>query len=603
MRKELQKGAGNSYRKFIYFSRGGEQFMKGIDRLSVVRHISETKKEWIHTELFRILRNDDIWIVAYENIKSNKGALTPGSLSETMDGMNITRLQRLRDEVVNEKYVFKPVKEIVIPKPDKPDGRNKSLSLPTANDKIVQEVIRMILEAIYEPCFSEQSFGFCKGLGPHDAFEYIERKSKFRWTNWIIEGNIEGAYPIIDHDRLCEILDKRIQDTRFMNLIRKFLKCGILCNHPFTSSSLGVPQGNIVSPILANIYYHELDEWVKEKAELLNQPPSTQKNTMHKKISYHISKISKKIKDLDRKSNDYKILVKELKSKKKEREKIPSLANPRIHMDYVRYADDWIIGVSGDKELAYQLKIEVSEFLEDHLKQKLHPRKTKVMDIKAGKAKFLGYEIYLPLQKKISPYYKPYYKKDRTRRTNCMLRFDIPQDHVLKRMHERGYIRKLPKGYFPTSKKSYTTLTDYVIVKHFQAVWKGIENYYSGCTNLQKLQYIHYLLRFSCAMTLAHRHRSSVKKIFVKHGKTLTVTEGIKTVKFPVRTEWSLKNRKWRNKHRFVDPFKVYANPVTRSSLNRKCLICHTKDRIEMHHVKHVQKEGIRYVGFHREIS
>ena len=157
--------------------------MKAIDRLSVIRHKSKINKDWKHTDLFRILRKNDIWIAAYENIKSNKGALTPGITKETLDGISIQRLVRLRDKVVNESYQFKPVNEIEIPKPN---GRKRPLGLPTANDKIVQEVIRMVLEAIYEPCFSKQSFGFRQGLGTHDALEYIE--SKFRWVDWVIEG-------------------------------------------------------------------------------------------------------------------------------------------------------------------------------------------------------------------------------------------------------------------------------------------------------------------------------------------------------------------------------------------------------------------------------
>ncbi len=570
--------------------------MKGIDRLSVIRHISEKNNEWKHKELFRILHKEDIWVAAYENIKSNKGALTPGSTKETLDGMSLTRLNNLRKKVLTERYRFKPVKEIEIPKSD---GRKRPLGLPTANDKVVQEVIRMVLEAIYEPCFSKQSFGFRRGMGTHDALQHIE--GKFRWVDWVIEGDIEGAYPTIDHNRLCEILNKKIHDVRFMNLIRKLLKCGILRNEKFTRSSFGVPQGSIVSPILANIYYHEMDQWVEEKAIKLNQPRTTLRNKRYKQLSYQISKIADEIHNLDKRSEKYKILVKELKTLKKERMKIPSLRDECIQLEYVRYADDWMIGVSGSKELANQIKLEIGEFLNVELKQTLHPVKTKVIDLRAGKAKFLGYEIYLPRLRKISPYTGSGTRT--TRRTNPRLRFDIPTDSILERMEERGYIKKLAKGHRPISKASYTPLQDIVIVKHFQSVWRGIENYYSGCTNLEKLQYIHYLMRFSCAMTLAHRHRSSSKKMFAKHGKTLTIKEGDKSVSFPVRKEWSYKNRKWLNKRTLIDPFKIYANRVTRSSLKRKCLVCESKDTIEMHHVRHVRKEGVRYGGFRKEMS
>jgi group II intron reverse transcriptase/maturase len=571
--------------------------MKGIDRLSVIRHKSEINKDWIHSDLFRILRKEDIWIAAYENIKGNKGALTPGVTKETLDGMSLPRLLNLRDKVVKQKYHFKPVNEIEIPKPD---GRKRPLGLPTSNDKIVQEVIRMILEAIYEPCFSKVSFGFRQGLGTHDALEHIE--AKFRWVDWVIEGDIEGAYPTIDHKQLCDILCEKIDDVRFINLIRKLLKCGILRKEQFSRSSLGVPQGSIVSPILANIYYNELDKWVEEKACLYNRSKSTLKSRMYKKLEYRLGRLTKKIKGLDKRSNEYKTLVRQIKLTKKERLNTPSLARERICIEYVRYADDWMIGIKGDQKLAKQLKTEVTLFIKERLKQSLHPVKTNITNLRAGKAKFLGNEIYLPRHRKISPYTGSGTRT--TRRTNPRLRFEVPLDSVLSRMKERGYIKNLPdKGHRAISKASYTTLEDIVIVKHFSSVWRGLENYYSGCTNLSKLQYIHYLLHMSCAMTLSHRHRSTVRKIFAKHGKTLKVSNSDTEINFPYQTKWSVKDRKWQNKQLFIDPFEIYANHVSRSQLKKKCQICRSKDFVQMHHVKHVRKNGVRYGGFHKEMA
>ena len=138
-------------------------------------------------------------------------------------------------------------------------------------------------------------------------------------------------------------------------------------------------------------------------------------------------------------------------------------------------------------------------------------------------------------------------------------------------MEERGYIKKLVKGNRSISKASYTTLEDIVIVKHFTQVWTGLANYYSGCTNLAKLQYIRYLLHVSCAMTLSHRHQSSTKKIFAKHGKTLTGSNGKVKTSFPYRKEWSVTKKRWQNKHKFVDPFQIYANRISRSQLKNKC--------------------------------
>lgn len=484
--------------------------MKAIERLSVIRHQSKINKDWKHNELFRILRKDDIWIAAYENIKINKGVLKPVITKENLNGISLKGLERLREKVVNESYQFKALNEIKI---QKPDCRKRSLELPTANDFIIQEVIRMILEAIYEPCFSKQSFGFRQSLGTHDALEHIE--SKFRWVDWVIE----GAYPTIDHKQLCEILSDKIQDFRFLNLIRKLLKCGILQQGELTWSNFGVSQKSIVSPILANIYYNELDEWVQKKAEILEQSGTN---------------------------------LKELKTINRER---ANTHTKRVQIEYVRYGYDWIIGIRGDNVLARELKAEVKNFLEVRLKQTIHFRKTKITDLRAGKANFLGYEIYLPRKRKISPYIS---SGTRTIcRINPQLRFDIPIDSVLKKMEERGYIKKLVKGHRSISMASYTRLEDIEIVKHFTHVWTGLANYYSGCTNLAKLQYIHYLLHLSCALTLSHRHRSSMKKIFAKHGKTLTVSNGKVKTSFPSQKELSVTKKRWQNKRKFIDPFQI----------------------------------------------
>ena len=553
--------------------------MNGLQRLSVIQELSKNKKDWKHKELFRLLRKDDIWVRAYENIKSNKGLLTPGRNPQTLDGVSIVSLKRLQEKVVNESYQFSPVKQIEIPKPD---AHKRSLGLPTENDKIVQEVIRMILEAIYEPCFSEVSFGFRRGLGPHDALEHLE--SRFRWVDWVIESNIQSAYPTIDNHRLFEILGKKILDTRFMNLIRKSLKWEI------TYSSLDIPQGSIVSPILANIYYHELDLWIKEKATTLNKPKSNTRNPRYKQISYQINKLAKKLKNTSKNTETYKTSLRELKLLKKKRNTIPSLAEKHIQIEYVRYADGWIIGIAGDKSIANQLKVEVSEFLESHLKQSSHPNKTKLTDLRAGKAKFLGYEIYLPRIRAINADIGGRNFVLR-RRTNHMLRFDIPIDSIIKKLDDRGYVKTLASGCRPISKSSYTPLEDTTIINHFKSVWLGIAIYYSGCTNISRLQYIHYLLHMSCAMTLAHRHRSSASKIFAKHGKTLTASDPStkQNISFPSKTSWSLDNRKWQNQRTFVDPFTIYANRVSRSKLNhlqwysQACRICKsTEDELKI---------------------
>ena len=514
-----------------------------LNRLLAIQKLSKKDKKWIHRDIFRILNNNEIWITAYEKLKGNKCALTPGVTLETMDGKSLESLKRLQTKVCSEQYKFKPVKLTYI---KYADGKKRPLGLPTANDKIVQEVIRLILEAIYEPVFVDESFGFRTGLGCHDALKHVEMK--FRWVDYVIEGDIEQAYPTINHHILVNSLQKRIDDPRFIRLIWKLLKCGVLDEERTKWLKSGVPQGSIVSPILANIYYHELDEHMKSLKEQYETPKSEQtkrKSPAYKALEYKINKVSEKMRLHEPQTPERQKYAKELKQLRAERLKTVGLKDKATRIEYVRYADDWMIGISGDRQLVNQLKENISNFMKEHLAQKLHPIKTKITNLRAGNAHFLGYEIFLPKNRPISSYKGKGVKT--IRRGQPQLRFDLPVAKVTQRYVERGYLKQLPNKVRPISRGSYTVLEDHVIVSHYRSLWLGVLNYYSGCTNRGRLQYIHYLLHMSCAMTLGHRHRMSCSKIFKKHGKTLKIKipDTEKIVSFPYKTSWKLSERRW----------------------------------------------------------
>jgi len=572
--------------------------MSKLTRLVAISKLSQKDRKWIHKDIFRILYKEEIWIAAYENLKGNKGASEPG----TLDGMSLVKLRNLKEQVCSEQYTFKTVKLTYIPRPD---GRKRPLGLPTANDKIVQEVIRLILEAIYEPVFSELSFGFRTGRGCHDALDHVE--NRFRWVDNVIEGDIEQAYPTMNHHILINILKKRINDPRFIRLIWKLLRCGVLSEERTIWLKKGVPQGSVVSPILANIYYHELDEFVEEILINTTTPKSDRnylKSSTYKALEHKINKVRKEMLLHEQNSPTRQELAKKLKAIRKKRLETPALKSKIIRIEYVRYADDWMIGIAGDRNLAISVKEKVDNFMKITLDQTLNPTKTKVTDLRKGNVSFLGYEIFLPRNRPISGYKGKGVKT--IRRGQPQLRFDIPVAKVTQRYVERGYLKSLTNGIRPISRASYTVLEDHVIVSHYRSLWLGILNYYSGCTNRGRLQYIHYLLHMSCAMTLGHRHRMSCSKIFKKHGKGLTVKipNTNKTVSFPYKTTWRLSERKWFLGKKVSMTTDRYANLISRSSIGLPCAICDSSvGFVEIHHVKHVRKQGYRYMGFHQQMA
>ena len=499
--------------------------MKAIERLSVIQQKSTINKNWKHKELFRILRKEDIWIAAYDKIKRRQN---PSLAVSKLTVWDRTRLKKLSNKITNENYQFQ------IPCNLKIKSSKDSVKFFSMNDQIVQEVIRMILEAIYNPFFSKQKFCFCENFEKHNALKHIE--SKFQQIDWVIE----GSYSNINKKQLCKILSEKIHDVKFLNLIRKLLNCGFLeqryINKSFKKSLLEV---------LTNIYYNELDLWVQTKIKLLNLLTSKRQTQFEKHRRYSTVKIRQQLKNLKTKSKNSNSLVKRLKRLNQKKFNISNLLTNCIKIEYIRCGNKLMIGLRGNKNLVNSLKIEVNNFGIQH---QISFQELKITDLVSNKIKFLEYEIYCLRNKNPNYYFNLKNEK------RMFVRFDVPINFILKNLEKRGYIKKVKKGYRSISKTSYTTFHDNVIVEHFSTIWIRLIDYYSGCTNRSKLQYIYHLLYLSCAMTLSHKHRSSIKKIFSKYKKTLSVSHGNVKMNFPSWKKWSLTKKKWQINRLFLDP-------------------------------------------------
>src|SRR5919109_1572984 len=198
-------------------------------------------------DLYRQLYNPELYLRAYARLYTNNGAMTPGSTQETVDAMSLAKIATLIDDLRHERYRWTPVRRTYVPKKDR--KKLRPLGLPSWSDKLLQEVIRSLLEAYYEPQFSDHSHGFRPGRGCHTALLDVTRNGK--GTKWFIEGDIKGCFDHIDHTILLSILREKIHDNRFLRLIAQLLKAGYLEQWSYHPTLSGTPQGGVLSPLLS----------------------------------------------------------------------------------------------------------------------------------------------------------------------------------------------------------------------------------------------------------------------------------------------------------------------------------------------------------------
>ena|ERR1700683_7201 len=216
-------------------------------------------------DIYSLLYNQRLYEIAYQNLKSKPGNMTPGLTATTLDGFSSEVIYSIIASMKDQSFKFKPGRRIQIPKAS---GGTRPLTIAPPRDKIVQEVIRIILEVIFEPTFSLNSHGFRSGKSCHTALRQI--LTTFGVATWYIEGDISECFDSFDHDILIEILRNKIKDERFIRLIIKSLKAGYFEFKEYQQSLIGTPQGSIISPILCNIYMDLFDKFIDKLSEEFN---------------------------------------------------------------------------------------------------------------------------------------------------------------------------------------------------------------------------------------------------------------------------------------------------------------------------------------------
>lgn len=477
--------------------------------LARISQNSLANKEEVFTKLYRYLLRPDIYFVAYKNLYANNGAATKGVTEDTADGFSEAKIDSIIKALADETYQPMPVRRTYI---QKKNNRKKlrPLGIPTFTDKLVQEVLRMILEAVYEPIFLDVSHGFRPKRSCHTALKQLRRE--FNGTRWFVEGDIKGCFDNINHAVLVGLLSNKIKDARITKLIYKFLKAGYLENWQYHKTYSGTPQGGIISPLLANIYLHELDKFVMKLKSEFDTPGVGQITPEYRELHNEIKRLSHRLTKVT--GEEREMVLAEYKPKRQKLMTIPCTAQTDKKLKYVRYADDFLIAVKGNREDCQWIKSKLAEFIGDTLKMELSEDKTLITH-SSKCARFLGYDVRVRRSGKIKRG-GPGHVKMRTLNGGVELLVPL-NDKIRQFVFTKGVaIQKEDGSMFPVHRKYLVGLTDLEIVSVYNAELRGICNYYGMASNFCKLHYFSYLMEYSCLKTLASKHKTSLSKIIDK---------------------------------------------------------------------------------------
>lgn len=524
--------------------------------------------------VYRLLYNPALYLRAYNRIYRNKGAMTPGVTDETADAMSLTKITHIIDALRTERYRWKPVRRIYIEK--RRSKKKRPLGLPPWSDKLVQEVIRSILEAYYEPQFSDHSHGFRVGRGCHTALNTIYKT----WigTTWFIEGDIAQCYDSLDHSLLLSILGEKIHDNRFLRLIDNLLKAGYLEQWRFTATLSGVPQGSIVGPILSNIYLDRLDKAVETNLlPAYNQDERRGYNPAYLKLMQQARRL---------RANGQ---TKAAQALRRKAQHLPSLdtTNPTYRrLRYCRYADDILLGFAGPRDEAEEIKHQLATIL-DRLKLTLSETKTTITHARSEAARFLGYEIHVLNNN---------HKRDKRgyRCINGQIGLRVPRALVRAKLatyQKRGKLQ---------ARTALLHNSAYTIVAQYQQEFRGLAEYYQLAYNLHQLNTLKWRMERSLVCTLSDKLRSPVRQVYARFTASIQTDHGPRKVlqvvvergegKAPLIAQWGGIRLARTHKAAYLDddPHPIYNShsELLERLLAQCCELCGSYHSIEVHHIR-----------------
>jgi group II intron reverse transcriptase/maturase len=541
---------------------------------TVLSIIHERGKRGLPLEdIYRQLYNPDLYLRAYARLYSNKGAMTPGSSGETVDGMSLKKIKRLIDDLRHERYRWTPVRRTYIPKKN---GKLRPLGIPTWTDKLLQEVIRSLLEAYYEPQFSRHSHGFRPERGCHTALSEIA--NTWTGTHWFLEGDIAQCFDRLDHQVLLAILREKLHDNRFLRLIQHLLQAGYLEEWSYHETLSGSPQGGVVSPILSNIYLDKLDQYVEQVLlPAYNRGEERRVNRRYNALHIRMIRLRKA-----GKAQEAEALLKELQRLPRRDPDDPDYRR----LCYVRYADDFCLGFAGPKAEAEEIKRQLGGFLQDVLKLELSQEKTLITHAHTQAARFLGYEI-------VVQHANDKHDHKGHRSVNGIIALRVPA-----KVLENKSARYLHNGK-PTHRPELRNDDDFTIVSQYQLEYRGLVQYYLLAQNVSWFWKLHWVMKTSLLKTLASKHKGKVTEMVQRYQSTVETPSGpLKCLEVTVKREdrkplvarfGGIPLRRQRTAALIDQPFLIFRderNELIKRLLADRCELCGSSEQIDVHHIR-----------------
>ena len=531
-----------------------------------------------------------MYYAAYQRINAKVGNMTPGTDGTTIDSMSLTRIDKLISALKDETYQPQPARRVYIPKKN---GKKRPLGIPSVDDKLVQEVIRMLLEAIFEGQFENCSHGFRPGRSCHTALRQVQ--NRFTGAKWFIEGDIKGFFDNIQHNVLIEVLRKRISDERFLRLIRKFLNAGYIEDWTFYKTFSGTPQGGLISPILANIYLDQLDKYVEQYITSFDTGKRRTSNPAYFKLKTERCTLVRRINK--GKHEELKLTrlqrIKEIEAKTRLVSSANEMDGGYKRLKYVRYADDFLIGVIGSRKDCEKIKEDIKTFLNEKLDLTLSDEKTLITHAQRP-ARFLGYDVLVRKsnhvkRNKLGHIRRAYNSKVVLRMPVEAVRKKLFDYEALKLIRHNGKEKWKPKGRIKLLNND-----DLEILNAYNAEVRGFANYYSIANNSAALHSFRYIMEYSMYKTFGRKYRANIGRIIKKyrHNKDFAVKYSNQKGEQKMNTfAKDSFRRKTTKMHANVDGLPNTIIVTAKTSLidrlsAKLCEYCGATNDLEMHHVR-----------------